>query len=176
MSLAAASSRVHRGIRAGRKPRFTKEQLALCESLNYRRMVGLLHRQRLRDAHETDKQRHPQFAALIEIFTALQIPSDGADRPKFVNRVISRTLIRCVESIFTAAGAIRKERIDDGTITRWARRVSLDAAGPASAMFQQNTLGWTYRLKIFRSNRGAGAAGPTSGKLLHAAADACNTN
>jgi len=107
-------------------------------------MVGLLHGQRLRDAPSTSTTPSA-IAALIDISPLFKYRVTGRDATKFVNRVISRDIIRwrLDQDLLLLVRSGRKV-IDDGTITRLGENeYRWTAADPVCRWFQQNTLGLT---------------------------------
>ena len=68
---------------------FHERTLALCESLNFKRMVRLLHGGRLRNDARARVQRHPQFLRAHRYHPLFKYHVSGRDATKLVNRVIS---------------------------------------------------------------------------------------
>ena len=133
------------------------------------RLVGLLRRQRLRDAPRARVQRHPQRRALIDISPLFKYRLTGPDATRLVDRVITRDASTHGASArsSTRRGATSDGKvIDDGTVTRLAeQRVSLDRRRPEPALVHRRTpRAWTSQIEdISEQRRRAGAAGPDLG-------------
>ncbi len=154
----------------------TKE---LCESLNYREWSGYYTVGVYEMHHEHEYNAIRNSSALIDISPLFKYRITGRDATKFVNRVISRDIAegrgRSGHLLLLAdpTGAI-----DDGTITRLGENdYRWTAADPSLRWFQQNALGLDVNIEDISEQTAALALqGPTSGKLLRAAADADLSN
>ena len=159
---------------------FHERTLALCESLNYREWSGYYTVSVYEMHHEHEYNAIRNSAALIDISPLFKYRVTGRDATKFVNRVISRDINRvAVDQVIYCCWCDPEGKvIDDGTITRLGENeYRWTAADPSLRWFQQNTLGLDVHIEDISEQTAALALqGPTSGKLLHAAADANITN
>jgi aminomethyltransferase len=159
---------------------FHERTLALCESLNYREWSGYYTVSVYEMHHEHEYNAIRNSAALIDISPLFKYRVTGRDATKFVNRVISRDINRvAVDQVIYCCWCDPEGRvIDDGTITRLGENeYRWTAADPSLRWFQQNALGLNVKIEDISEQTAALALqGPTSGKLLHAAADANITN
>ena len=135
------------------------------------RMVGLLRRQRLRNAPRARIQRHPQCRRNDRRIATIQIPRSAAvTRTKFINRVITRDINRVAvgQVIYCCWCDEQGKVIDDGTISRLAENhYRWTAADPSLRWFHQNRSVSTSRSKTFPADVAALAIqGPTSWRLL----------
>jgi aminomethyltransferase len=113
---------------------------------------------------------------LIDITPLFKYHVTGPDATKLVNRVIARDINKvAVDQVIYCcwcdpAGKV----IDDGTITRLGQNdYRWTAADPSLRWFKQNALGLDVQIEDISEKVAALALqGPTSGKLLHAVADA----
>src|SRR5712664_4223740 len=159
---------------------FHERTLALCESLNYREWSGYYTVSVYETHHEHEYNAIRNSAALIDISPLFKYRVAGRDATKFVNRVISRDISKvAVDQVIYCCWCDPEGKvIDDGTITRLGENeYRWTAADPSLRWFQQNTLGLDVTVEDISEQTAALALqGPTSGKLLHAAADANITN
>jgi len=155
---------------------FHERTLALCESLNYREWSGYYTVSVYEMHHEHEYNAIRNSAALIDISPLFKYRVTGRDATKFVNRVISRDInkIAVDQVIYCCWCDPEGKVIDDGTITRLGEdEYRWTAADPSLRWFQQNALGLEVKIEDISEQTAALALqGPTSGKLLHEAADA----
>jgi aminomethyltransferase len=159
---------------------FHERTLALCESLNYREWSGYYTVSVYEMHHEHEYNAIRNSAALIDISPLFKYKVSGKDATKFVNRVISRDInkVSIDQVIYCCWCDPEGKVIDDGTITRLAENeYRWTAADPSLRWFQQNALGLNVRIEDITEQVAALALqGPTSGRLLNAAAEADITN
>jgi len=150
--------------------------MALCESLNYREWSGYYTVGAYEMHHEHEYNAIRNSAALIDISPLFKYRVTGRDATKFVNRVISRDInkVSVDQVIYCCWCDPDGKVIDDGTITRLGENeYRWTAADPSLRWFQQNALGLNVKIEDISEQTAALALqGPTSGKLLHAVADA----
>jgi len=159
---------------------FHERTLALCESLNYREWSGYYTVSVYEIHHEHEYNAIRNSAALIDISPLYKYRVTGPDATRLVNRVITRDINRvAVDQVIYCCWCDSEGKvIDDGTITRLGENEDRwTAADPSLRWFQQNALGLDVQLEDISEQVAALALqGPTSGKLLHAAADASIAN
>ncbi len=159
---------------------FHERTLALCESLNYREWSGYYTVSVYEMHHEHEYNAIRNSAALIDISPLFKYRVTGKDATKFVNRVISRDINKVAidQVIYCCWCDPEGKVIDDGTITRLAENeYRWTAADPSLRWFQQNALGLNVRIEDITEQVAALALqGPTSGRLLNAAAEANISN
>ena len=150
--------------------------MALCESLNYREWSGYYTVGVYEMHHEHEYNSIRNSAAIIDISPLFKYRISGWDATKFVNRVISRDInkVNIDQVIYCCWCDPEGQVIDDGTITRLGENeYRWTAADPSLRWFQQNALGLDVRIEDISEQVAALALqGPTSGKLLMAAAEA----
>ncbi len=150
--------------------------MALCESLNYREWSGYYTVGVYEMHHEHEYNAIRNSAALIDISPLFKYRVTGNDATKFVNRVISRDInkVSVDQVIYCCWCDPDGKVIDDGTITRLGENdYRWTAADPSLRWFRQNALGLDVTIEDISEQTAALALqGPTSGKLLHAVADA----
>ena len=155
---------------------FHERTMALCESLNYREWAGYYTVGVYEMHHEHEYNAIRNSAALIDISPLFKYRVTGRDATKFVNRVISRDInkVSVDQVIYCCWCDPDGKVIDDGTITRLGENdYRWTAADPSLRWFQQNALGLNVKIDDISEQTAALALqGPTSGQLLHAAADA----
>jgi aminomethyltransferase len=155
---------------------FHERTLALCESLNYREWSGYYTVGVYEMHHEHEYNAIRNSSALIDISPLFKYRVTGRDATKFVNRVISRDInkVSVDQVIYCCWCDPDGKVIDDGTITRLGENdYRWTAADPSLRWFQQNALGLNVKIDDISEQTAALALqGPTSGRLLHAAADA----
>jgi aminomethyltransferase len=155
---------------------FHERTLALCESLNYREWSGYYTVSAYEMHHEHEYNAIRNSAALIDISPLFKYRVTGRDATKLVNRVISRDInkVSIDQVIYCCWCDPEGKVIDDGTITRLGENeYRWTAADPSLRWFQQNALGLDVKIEDISEQVAALALqGPTSGKLLHAVADA----
>ncbi len=159
---------------------FHERTLALCESLNYREWSGYYTVSVYEMHHEHEYNAIRNSAALIDISPLFKYRVTGPDATRLVNRVISRDINKvAVDQVIYCCWCDSEGKvIDDGTITRLGENeYRWTAADPSLRWFQQNALGLDVQIEDISELVAALALqGPTSGKLLHAAAEANITN
>jgi aminomethyltransferase len=155
---------------------FHERTLSLCESLNYREWSGYYAVSVYEMQHEHEYNAIRNSAALIDITPLFKYRVTGRDATKFVNRVISRDINKVTvdQVIYCCWCDPEGKVIDDGTITRLGENeYRWTAADPSLRWFQQNALGLEVNIEDISEQVAALALqGPTSGKVLHAAAEA----
>jgi aminomethyltransferase len=155
---------------------FHERTMALCESLNYREWSGYYTVGVYEMHHEHEYNAIRNSAALIDISPLFKYRVTGRDATKFVNRVISRDInkVSVDQVIYCCWCDPDGKVIDDGTITRLGENdYRWTAADPSLRWFQQNAFGLNVKIDDISEQTAALALqGPTSGQLLHAAADA----
>jgi aminomethyltransferase len=155
---------------------FHERTLALCESLNYREWSGYYTVGVYEMHHEHEYNAIRNSSALIDISPLFKYRVTGRDATKFVNRVISRDInkVSVDQMIYCCWCDPDGKVIDDGTITRLGENdYRWTAADPSLRWFQQNALGLNVKIEDISEQTAALALqGPTSGRLLHVAADA----
>ena len=155
---------------------FHERTLALCESLNYREWSGYYTVSVYEMHHEHEYNAIRNSAALIDISPLYKYRVTGPDATRLVNRVITRDINKvAVDQVIYCCWCDSEGKvIDDGTITRLGENeYRWTAADPSLRWFQQNALGLDVQLEDISEQVAALALqGPTSGKLLHAVADA----
>jgi aminomethyltransferase len=170
--------------RAGKNPggfvpvgtAFHERTLALCESLNYREWSGYYTVSVYEMHHEHEYNAIRNSAALIDISPLFKYRVTGRDATKFVNRVITRDINKvAVDQVIYCCWCDPEGKvIDDGTITRLGENdYRWTAADPSLRWFRQNALGLEVNIEDISEKVAALALqGPTSGRLLHAVAEA----
>ena len=159
---------------------FHERTLALCESLNYREWSGYYTVSVYEMHHEHEYNAIRNSAALIDISPLYKYRVTGPDATRLVNRIITRDINRvAVDQVIYCCWCDSEGKvIDDGTITRLSENeYRWTAADPSLRWFQQNALGLDVQLEDISEQLAALALqGPTSGKLLHAAAEVSIAN
>ena len=155
---------------------FHERTLALCESLNYREWSGYYTVGVYEMTHEHEYNAICNSAALIDISPLFKYRVTGGDATKFVNRVITRDINKvAVDQVIYCCWCDPEGKVvDDGTITRLGENeYRWTAADPSLRWFSQNSLGLNVEIEDISETVAALALqGPTSGRLLHAVADA----
>jgi len=155
---------------------FHERTLALCESLNYREWSGYYTVSVYEMHHEHEYNAIRNSAALIDISPLYKYRVTGPDATRLVNRVITRDINKvAVDQVIYCCWCDSEGKvIDDGTITRLGENeYRWTAADPSLRWFRQNALGLDVTFEDISEQVAALALqGPTSGKLLHAVADA----
>jgi aminomethyltransferase len=155
---------------------FHERTLALCESLNFKEWSGYYTVAAYEMTHDHEYNAIRNSSALIDVSPLFKYRVTGRDATKLVNRVIARDINKvAVDQVIyccwcDSAGKV----IDDGTITRLGENeYRWTAADPSLRWFCQNTLGLDVQIEDISEKTAALALqGPTTGKLLHAVADA----
>ena len=155
---------------------FHERTLALCESLNYREWSGYYTVSVYETHHEHEYNAIRNSAALIDISPLFKYRVTGRDATRLVNRVICRDINKvAVDQVIYCCWCDGEGKVvDDGTITRLGENdYRWTAADPSLRWFQQNALGLDVQMEDISEKTAALALqGPTSAKLLMAAADA----
>jgi len=155
---------------------FHDRTLALCESLNFKEWSGYYTVSAYEMTHEHEYNAIRNSAALIDITPLFKYHVTGRDATKLVNRVITRDINKVAvdQVIYCCWCDAEGKVIDDGTITRLGENeYRWTAADPSLRWFQQNALGLDVQIEDISEKTAALALqGPTSGKLLHAVAEA----
>ena len=149
---------------------------ALCHSLNYREWSGYYTVSSYEVHHEHEYNAIRNAAALIDISPLYKYMVEGKDATKLVNRVITRDIhkVKPGQVIYCCWCDEQGHVIDDGTITRLdENKYRWTAADPSLRWFRQNGLNMDVRIDdISESVAALALQGPTSGRLLKAAAEA----
>ena len=144
--------------------------------MNYREWSGYYTVSVYEMHHEHEYNAIRNSAALIDISPLFKYRVTGRDAARLVNRVIARDINKVAvgQVIYCCWCDPEGKVIDDGTITRLAENdFRWTAADPSLRWFQQNALGLDVRIDDISEQTAALALqGPTSGRLLRAAADA----
>jgi aminomethyltransferase len=155
---------------------FHERTLALCESLNFKEWSGYYAVSAYEMTHEHEYNAIRNSAALIDISPLFKYRVTGRDATKLVNRVITRDINKvAVDQVIYCCWCDPEGKvIDDGTITRLGENdYRWTAADPSFRWFKQNALGLEVQIEDISEKVAALALqGPTSGKLLHAVAEA----
>lgn len=155
---------------------FHERTLALCDSLNFKEWSGYYAVGAYEMTHDHEYNAIRNSSALIDITPLFKYRVTGPDASRLVNRVICRDINKvAVDQVIYCcwcdpAGKV----VDDGTITRLGENdYRWTAADPSLRWFQQNSFGLNVHIEDISEKVAALALqGPTSGKLLHAVADA----
>jgi glycine cleavage system T protein (aminomethyltransferase) len=155
---------------------FHDRTFALCQSLNYREWSGYYTVSVYEVHHDHEYNAIRNAAALIDITPLYKYLISGKDATKLVNRVITRDINKVAvgQVIYCCWCDEQGKVIDDGTITRLEQnKYRWTAADPSLRWFSQNGLNMDVRVEDISEKVAALALqGPTSGKLLKAAAEA----
>jgi len=155
---------------------FHERTFALCHSLNYREWSGYYTVSVYEVHHEHEYNAIRNAAALIDITPLYKYLVTGKDATKLVNRIITRDInkVKPGQVIYCCWCDEQGKVIDDGTITRLeANKYRWTAADPSLRWFRQNGLNMDVQIEDISEKTAALALqGPTSGKLLKAAAEA----
>ncbi len=155
---------------------FHDRTFALCQSLNYHEWSGYYTVSVYEVHHDHEYNAIRNAAALIDITPLYKYLISGKDATKLVNRVITRDINKVAvgQVIYCCWCDEQGKVIDDGTITRLEQsEYRWTAADPSLRWFRQNGLNMDVRVEDISEKVAALALqGPTSGKLLKAAAEA----
>ena len=155
---------------------FHQRTLALCESLNFKEWSGYYTVAAYEMTHEHEYNAIRNSSALIDVTPLFKYHVAGRDATRLVNRVIARDIHKVVvdQVIYCCWCDPAGKVIDDGTITRLGENdYRWTAADPSLRWFQQNALGLDVHIEDISEKTAALALqGPTSGRLLHAVAEA----
>jgi aminomethyltransferase len=149
---------------------------ALAESLNYREWSGYYAVSAYEAHHEHEYNAIRNASALIDVSPLFKYIIHGRDAVTLVDRVITRDARKLAvgQVYYTPWCDEHGKVIDDGTVTRVDEDTfRWTAADPSLRWFTQNAVGLEVTIDDV-SERVAALAlqGPTSGRLLHAVADA----
>jgi aminomethyltransferase len=149
---------------------------ALAESLNYREWSGFYAVSAYEAHHEHEYNAIRNASALIDVSPLYKYRVSGRDAVKLVDRVITRDAFKLAvgQVYYTPWCDEHGKVIDDGTVTRVEENTfRWTAADPSLRWFTQNAIGLEVSLEDISEQVAALALqGPTSGRLLAAAADA----
>jgi aminomethyltransferase len=149
---------------------------ALCESLNYREWSGYYAVSAYEGHHEHEYNAIRNAAALIDVSPLFKYIITGRDAARFVDRIITRDVSKMsVGQVFYTPWCDERGRvIDDGTVARLEeRRFRWTAADPSLRWLSQNAIGLDVQIvDVSETVAALALQGPTSAKLLRAAADA----
>jgi len=155
---------------------FHERTFPLCHSLNYREWSGYYTVSVYEVHHEHEYNAIRNACALIDITPLYKYLISGKDATKLVNRVITRDIKKvAVGQVIYACWCDEQGKvIDDGTVTRLEEnKYRWTAADPSLRWFRQNGLNMDVQIEDISEKTAALALqGPTSGKLLKAAAEA----
>jgi glycine cleavage system T protein (aminomethyltransferase) len=155
---------------------FHERTLALCESLNFKEWSGYYAVGAYEMTHEHEYNAIRNSSALIDVTPLFKYRVTGRHATRLVNRVIARDITKVAvdQVIYCCWCDPQGKVIDDGTITRLGENdYRWTAADPSLRWFRQNALGLDVQIEDISEKVAALALqGPTSGKLLHAVADA----
>jgi aminomethyltransferase len=150
--------------------------LALCASLNYREWSGFYAVSSYEAHHEHEYNAIRNASALIDVSPLFKYRLSGRDAVKLVDRVITRDAFRLEvgQVCYTPWCDEHGKVIDDGTVTRLTEDTfRWTAADPSLRWLTQNAIGLAVAIEDVSEQVAALALqGPTSGRLLHAVADA----
>jgi aminomethyltransferase len=150
--------------------------LALCESLNYREWSGYYTVSAYEGHHEHEYNAIRNASALIDVSPLFKYMITGRDAARLVDRVITRDVTKMsIGQVFYTPWCDEHGRvIDDGTVSRLDElRFRWTAADPSLRWFSQNAAGLDVQIEDISETVAALALqGPTSARLLRAAADA----
>jgi aminomethyltransferase len=155
---------------------FHERTFPLCQSLNYREWSGYYTVSVYEMHHEHEYNAIRNACALIDISPLYKYLVTGKDATRLVNRVITRDINKVsVGQVIYACWCDEEGKvIDDGTITRLEEnKYRWTAADPSLRWFRQNASNMDVQIEDISEKVAALALqGPTSGKLLKAAAEA----
>ena len=155
---------------------FHERTFALCRSLNYREWSGYYTVSVYEVHHEHEYNAIRNATALIDITPLYKYLVTGRDATKLVNRIITRDINKVAvnQVIYCCWCDEHGKVIDDGTITRLGENsYRWTAADPSLRWFRQNGLNMDVQVEDISERIAALALqGPTSAKLLKAAAEA----
>jgi len=149
---------------------------ALAGSLNYREWSGYYAVSAYEAHHEHEYNAIRNASALIDVSPLFKYLIRGRDAVKLVDRVITRDAFKLAigQVFYTPWCDEHGKVIDDGTVTRLDEdSFRWTAADPSLRWLSQNAIGLDVVIEDISEQVAALALqGPTSGKLLDAAADA----
>ena len=155
---------------------FHPRTFALCESLNYREWSGYYAVSAYETHHEHEYNAIRNAAALIDISPLFKYRVSGRDATRLVDRVITRNAQRMAvgQVWYTPWCDEQGKVIDDGTVSRVGEQAyRWTAADPTLRWLRQNAAGLQVEVEDISGQVAALALqGPTSARVLRAAADA----
>ncbi len=155
---------------------FHQRTLALCESLNFRDWSGYYAVSTFETHHEHEYNAIRNAAALIDISPLYKYRVTGPDASRLVDRIITRDVRRMsVGQVWYTTWCDEDGKvIDDGTVVRLADDLyRWTAADPSLRWFHQNAAGLRVQIEdVSESIAALALQGPTSARVLRAAADA----
>jgi aminomethyltransferase len=155
---------------------FHERTFPLCHSLNYREWSGYYTVSVYEVHHDHEYNAIRNAAALIDISPLYKYLITGKDATKLVNRVITRDIrkVSVGQVIYCCWCDEQGKVIDDGTVTRLEEnKYRWTAADPSLRWFRQNGTNMDVQVEDISEKVAALALqGPTSGRLLKAAAEA----
>jgi aminomethyltransferase len=155
---------------------FHPRTFALCESLNYRDWSGYYAVSAYEPHHEHEYNAIRNAAALIDISPLFKYLVSGRDAARLVDRIVTRDVRKMTPGQVwyvpwcDEAGKV----IDDGTVTRLEEHLfRWTAADPSLRWLRLNSAGLDVEIEdISESVVALALQGPTSARVLRAAADA----
>jgi aminomethyltransferase len=155
---------------------FHPRTFALCESLNYRDWSGYYAVSAYEPHHEHEYNAIRNAAALIDISPLFKYLVRGPDAARLVDRIVTRDVRKMTPGQVwylpwcDEAGKV----IDDGTVTRLDEHLfRWTAADPSLRWLRLNSAGLDVEIEDISETVAALALqGPTSARVLRAAADA----
>src|ERR671918_2990546 len=149
---------------------------ALCESLNYREWAGYYAVSAFETHHEHEYNAIRNASALIDVSPLFKYMVTGPDAARLVDRLITRDVSKMpVGQVFYTPWCDEQGKvIDDGTVSRLAEQTyRWTAADPNLRWLHQNAAGMRVEIEDISEQVAALALqGPTSARVLRAAADA----
>ncbi len=148
----------------------------LCESLSYREWSGYYTVSSYEIHHEHEYNAIRNAAALIDISPLYKYRLTGRDATRLVDHIVTRDMrkVSVGQVVYTPWCDEHGKVIDDGTVTRLDENAyRWTAADPSLRWFRQNAAGMQVEIEDISERTAALALqGPTSGRLLRAAAEA----
>src|SRR5687767_13754186 len=155
---------------------FHERTFPLCESLSYREWSGYYAVSSYEPHHEHEYNAIRNAAALIDISPLFKYRVTGPDATRLVDRVITRdaTKMSVGQVVYTPWCDEQGHVIDDGTVSRLAEQTyRWTSADPTLRWLHQNAAGLQVAIEDISEQVVALALqGPTSARVLRAAADA----
>jgi aminomethyltransferase len=155
---------------------FHPRTFALCESLNFREWSGYYAVSTYETHHEHEYNAIRNAAGLIDISPLFKYRVSGPDATRLIDRVITRDAHRMAvgQVWYTPWCDEQGKVIDDGTVSRLGEQVyRWTAADPSLRWLRQNAAGLRVDVDDISEQVAALALqGPTSARVLRAAADA----
>jgi aminomethyltransferase len=155
---------------------FHERTLALCESLSYREWSGYYAVSAYETHHEHEYNAIRNAAAIIDISPLFKYRVSGPDATRLVNRIITRDAQRMTigQVYYTPWCDEHGHVIDDGTVSKLEEQsYRWTAADPSLRWLQQNAIGMRVQIEdISEAVAALALQGPTSGRVLRAAAQA----